>query len=174
MGRTDIVYNVAAFGLGLFAANAMPFVEMGSNCSAVNIEAYSEIDANTKTYSRKVHKNSSVKFIGRNQGYDLDAFYFIKSRFEVSAEHENFVEEFRYAVNDLIKLKKDISETFGNVLVTLEPFVDGDMKYLCTNIHYYEDEDFEKALDKLQLVSENWFGNTDIEVSKNILIDLVV
>lgn len=174
MVRTDIVYNVAAFGLGLFAANAMPFVEMGSNCSAMNIEAYSEIDVNTKPYSRKVPKNSSVKFTGRNQGYDLDAFYFIKSRFEVSAEHEIFVKEFRYVVNDLIKLQKDISDTFGNVLVSLEPFIDEDMKYLCANIHYNEDEDFEKALDKLQLVSESWFGSTDTDISKNILIDLVV
>ena len=174
MVRTDVVYNVAAVGLGLFVANAMPFAEIGSNCSAMNIKAYSEIDVNTKSYVRKVHKNSSTKVMGKNQGYYLDKFYFIESRFEVSAEHESFVKEFWYAVNDLIKLKKDITDTFGNVLVSLEPFVDGDMKYLCTNIHYNEDEDFEKALDKLQLVSESWFGSTDTDISKNILIDLVV
>lgn len=172
MGCIDMMQNATVAGVGLgMVATMMTWGTSDVNC----ISGVKEYKAVQFINERQKHdyKNYVGSFDSGSNECRINSFDIIASNFKISFENCDYVKTFGDACSDLVTLKKSIVKEFGSdVQVLLEPFKFCGEKALLVNIDYAGD--FDVALDKLNVVSETWFGDTDLKVSKNIFIDLVV
>lgn len=167
-----MMQNATMAGVGLGVMSAM--MSLGTsdvNCIS-SVKEY-RVARLINEQSKHSYKNYAGSFDGGSNVCHINGFDIIVSNFKIRFEDCNYVKTFGYACSDLITLKNAIVKEFGSeVQILLEPFKFSGEKSLLVNIDYAGD--FDVALDKLSAVSEIWFGSTDLGVSKNIFIDLVV
>lgn len=172
MGCINMMQNATMAGVGVGMVAAMMTLGTSDVHCISSVKEY-QIAQFINEQPKYDYKNYVGSFDGGSNECRINGFDIIASNFKISFENCDYVKSFGYACSDLITLKNAIVKEFGsNVQVLLEPFKFSGEKSLLVNIDY--DGDFDVALDKLSAVSEIWFGNTDLEVSKNIFIDLVV
>lgn len=172
MGCIDMMQNATVAGVGLgMVATMMTWGTSDVSCiSGVKEYKAAQFINERPKYD---YKNYVGSFDSGSNECRIDGFDIIALNFKISFENCDYVKSFGYACSDLVTLKKSIVKEFGSdVQILLEPFKFSGEKSLLVKIDY--EGDFDVALDKLSAVSEIWFGNTDLEVSKNIFIDLVV
>lgn len=116
------------------------------------------------------YSNNTTSLI--NEEFKITSFDILKKLYTIDSESKTYINAFGYALKDLKTLNNLIVDTFGNVSVKLEPFqVNKEAGLL---IRIAGTGDVLEDMNKLKVVCEEWFANTELEVSKNIYIDVMV
>lgn len=150
-----------------------PISEFSSEAVTKEMPRYKEDISNNDEL-----KNSLIEFNDLDNGCKIDAFYFIKQKYNIDRESLDYIKGFNYAFSALLSLKNIIVEYYGDdvdVVIEKHP---SNRDSILVNVMALCDEDdddaIDNAVDNLFKVTDKWFYKTNVNISKNIYIDVVV
>lgn len=111
-------------------------------------------------------------FVGVQFRTEESTFSILSKQFVIDSIDKAYINAFSFALKDLMYLNTLVVEVFGKVNKKIERFYANGTAGLLVKIQ--GTGDVSDDLNKLQSVCEEWFVNTELDVSKNIYIDIMV